>query len=76
MAQHDELQCDAQSIAYDFDRKTGLLKMVSGDCCDMSACVALFERIDPDVKRIDTFSGVAADTVYVKSGKHWNALTP
>jgi hypothetical protein len=45
----------------------GRLIMTPGACCDMSGCIALFERIDPQVRRIETFSGDKPDTAYTYS---------
>lgn len=75
--QHDELQCDVRAVRYDFDKKVGELFMDDGDCCDFTGCIDLFLRIDPAVKRINTFSGEAEDTIYVRDrdGK-WAASMP
>lgn len=72
---HPTLQCGAKSIRYDFDTKTGQLFMEEGDCCDMSGCIKFFERIDEKVSRIETFSGSAEDTLYVRrrSSGEWTA---
>ena len=76
MAQRDDLGCDAQAIAYDFDRKIGMLKMRDGNCCDMEGCIEFFKAIDPEIRRIETFSGEVPDTVYALTGNSWNAITP
>ena len=72
---HPKLQCTVIGVAYDFPSQTGRLIMTPGACCDMSGCIALFERIDPQVRRIETFSGDKPDTAYTYSfdeGK-WSA---
>lgn len=69
-----DLDCDVSNLAYDFETKTGTLNMPPMNCCDMSACIALFEKIDPGVKRIDTFSGKNQDTSYVLQATGWKAL--
>jgi len=68
--------CDVRSVSYDFRKKTGTLGMAPYHCCNMSACIAFFCRIDPAVKRIDTFSGKVPDTIYCRSGKEWKAFMP
>lgn len=70
------LQCRAKDVRYDFDRKTGMLVMAAGDCCDMSGCISLFENIDPDVERIRTVSGAEEDTSYFRSEFGWVARHP
>jgi hypothetical protein len=42
----------------------------------MEGCVDLFERIDPEVKRIETFVGDVPDTIYTKTAGRWQALMP
>jgi predicted PhzF superfamily epimerase YddE/YHI9 len=54
---HKELQTNPISIIYNFDKRTGILFMEPGTCCDMSGCIAFFERIDPHVQRIYTIAG-------------------
>lgn len=64
--------CNVTEISYSPVNKTGVLKMEEGHCCDMTACIKLFERIDPFVDRIQTMSGTTPDTVYRRdSGGKW-----
>ena len=70
---HKELVTDARRVAYDFDQQRGWLLQASGTCCDMTGCIALFKRIDPNVKIIETFSGRRADVRYVKQDGKWRA---
>lgn len=72
----DRLKCNVISLAYDFRTHTGQLYLLDGDCCDMTGCVALFEKIDRKVKAINTYSGDQEDTMYRKEGKEWNAFLP
>ena len=73
--QHDQFMCKVKDLAYDFAKKTGTLHMAPADCCDMQGCVDLFERIDPRVRRIETFAGDKVDTIYVRErGKDWRAI--
>jgi hypothetical protein len=76
VAQRDDFQCYAKSVGYDFEKKRGTLNMAEHECCDMSGCIAFFTKIDPDVKRIDTFSGAVPDTIYKRFGRKWLAITP
>ncbi len=69
--QHKELMCRVHSISYDFASKTGVLRMDDGNFCDMQGCTGLFERISPDVERIETYSGNEADTFYKKTKAGW-----
>ena len=69
------LQCDIVSIGYDDEMDTGELIMSVGDCCDMSACIALFTSIDPGVKVIETYSGAQRDTVYRLVDEEWKAYS-
>jgi hypothetical protein len=73
MNPEDRLMCEVTSLAYDFRKKIGRLKMADGDCCDMSGCIAMFSAIDREVSRIETYSGVRKDTLYVRSGTVWSA---
>lgn len=68
-----DIGCDLLSLAYDFRTRCGELRMPDDECCDMSACVALFEVIDPSVKKIETYAGAILDTVYWRSGFGWEA---
>lgn len=68
-----DLQCEAMSLRYDFDARVGRLDMPQTNACDMAGCIALFERIDSGVERIDTFSGSKPDTSYVRNGQSWLA---
>ncbi|MFS2324631.1 hypothetical protein U2P60_04300 [Brucella sp. H1_1004] len=71
---HNELQCKAYRIHYDFSLKSGTLFIESGACTDMHGCIALFERIDPNVSLIRTFAGGDADTIYRRGKRRWSAF--
>ena len=72
---HTEMQCSVLSMAYNFTTRTGKLFMVEGDCCDMSACIEFFMRIDPLVLQIRTFSGGKKDTAYKRrEDRDWRAF--
>jgi hypothetical protein len=72
----DRLQCRVVELAYDFDDLAGEIYLPPGDCCDMRACIKLFEAIDERVARIDTYSGVVHDTSYIKGYTGWRAEPP
>lgn len=71
---HTELQCFVESIEYDFELRLGSVHIDAGGCTDMSGAITLFERIDPTVIRIETFSDDKQDTVYVRRESGWVAL--
>lgn len=70
---HIELQCAVYDITYNFPTRTGVLLMEDGNCCDMSGCIAFFQRIDPEVTSIFTKAGNEPDTTYVKTADGWIA---
>ena len=74
MARRSDFQCDVESVAYDFQTRTGTLRMAADNCCDMGGCIAFFVRVDPAVSRIETFSGSSPDTIYARTRGHWNAV--
>ncbi|MGH8432866.1 MAG: hypothetical protein ACREUF_20960 [Solimonas sp.] len=74
VTQRDDFQCSVKSMGYDFETRVGTLNMAEHECCDMSGCIAFFTRIDPDVVRINTFSGSKPDTAYLRSGGQWQAM--
>jgi hypothetical protein len=61
------------AIHYDRESRVGELVMPTGCCCDMTGAIRLFERIDPDVEQIQTFSGDEHDVIYTKSEAGWFA---
>jgi hypothetical protein len=78
--QRTDLWCEVQSLTYDFPSRRGRLYMPWGNCCDMTGCIALFERIDPDCALIETYEGnergkgYQADTIYRLTEAGWEAL--
>jgi hypothetical protein len=73
---HPDLQCDVVRLAYDFATRVGTLQMPPDNCCDMSGCIALFERIDSNVTRIETVAGSKPDTAYSRTPAGWRAAQP
>lgn len=72
----EDLQCDVARLSYDFDNRRGQLHMEAAHSCDMGGCIALFEKIDPNVERITTIAGEIFDTIYVKTRTGWDARVP
>jgi hypothetical protein len=72
-----ELGCFVHSLHYDFATGCGQLTIARNGCTDMGGCIELFRRIDPNVRRIKTFSGSKADTAYaIDADGQWNAYQP
>ncbi len=69
----DRLWCFVESVHYSVSDRCGTLRMSDLSACDMEECIALFERIDPDVKRIETWAGDQPDTLYCKRADGWEA---
>lgn len=61
---HAQLQCFVAEIRYDFIQKFGTVVIDESGCTDMGGCIAFFERIDPTVRCIQTYSGNRSDTTY------------
>jgi hypothetical protein len=68
---------DVKFSAYAYKDRRGCLVMREGHAADMSSAVALFERIDPAVECVHTFSGNLPTAIYVrrKNGA-WTARQP
>jgi hypothetical protein len=64
-----------ESLTYNFVRHIGQLYLPEGCCCDMDGCIELFQKIDKNVRRIDTFSGMESDTIYIRNGTNWFATS-
>jgi hypothetical protein len=69
----DRLQCEVLKLTYDFKSQRGDLRIAEDECCDMSACIKLFEAIDSGVRKIETYAGDVLDTIYWRSGFGWEA---
>ena len=78
--QSGTLGCEVDRLEYDFNKRIGRLFMPKDNCCDMSGCVAMFERIDPHVKRIETFAAGKPDYDEAKwldiIRKTWRKMSP
>lgn len=72
---HPELQCFVEGVAYNFVQRCGIVHISDSGCTDMGGCIAFFVRIDPAVRRIETFSDSKPDTIYQRGGDgQWVAL--
>src|SRR5262245_26247789 len=60
----DDLATELTGLEYDFKAHTGRLHMAAACSCDMRGCIALFQRIDPEVQRIEAFAGGVPDIIY------------
>lgn len=58
------LICGVRSLEYDFDERTGILRLPGLHCCDMQGAIDLFSAIDKEVRLIKVFSGPKPDTTY------------
>ena len=68
------LGCAVEGLTYDFERMEGALHLARNHCCDMTACINLFKRIDPRVQFIQTFAAGVMDTKYrLRSSGEWVA---
>jgi hypothetical protein len=71
---HRNLLCEPIRLEYDFQRREGYLWMAEGNCCDMPGCIEIFEAIDDEVLKIQTFAGSNPDTVYTRKDRgDWKA---
>lgn len=71
------VQAEVHRIEFDLRRHSVEIHLADGDCVDMSGAIYLAKRIDPFVRRINTFSGAARDTSYGQIfDDKWEAFTP
>lgn len=71
---NDEAQCFVHFINYDYISGVGSIMMLTGNCCDMSGTIRLFERIDKNVNSIISYYPEGdPDTVYIKVAGKWQA---
>jgi hypothetical protein len=70
------LGCCVARVAYDFPTHTGRAFLLPGHCTDATSVVRYFQLLDPDVCRIETFSGDEPDTVYIRGAKSWPVGKP
>lgn len=71
---HETLVCHPVKVAYYFAHKRGELMLRANECCDMTGCINLFKKIDPEVNDIQTWSGSELDTRYVLFDGKWRAI--
>jgi hypothetical protein len=70
----ERIGAEARGVRYDVARRTGQLHMPDGCCCDMQACIDLFQGIDAHVEVIFTYAGARADTIYSRTNGKWSAI--
>jgi hypothetical protein len=63
---HTNLMCGIEHLSYDFVGKVAVLRLPEGHCVDMDGAIKFVKRIDPQVRRIETWSGSEVDTLYVR----------
>lgn len=72
-----ELMCYVIALRYDFIHHRGTIAFPDNSYCDMGGCIALFTRIDPEVKFIQTSAGQSLDMGYMrKATGEWIAFSP
>jgi hypothetical protein len=71
-----DLSTNVRRIEYDFEMRAGFLHMSLGCCTDMSGCIRLFQRIDPNIRVIYTLSGSVEDVAYYREQgtDRWRAI--
>jgi hypothetical protein len=67
----ETLGCQVESVRYIALERRGVLHVPSGQCGDMGATMALFQRIDPDVEVIETWAGGRPDAVHRRFAGRW-----
>ena len=65
---NDELKCCVIEVRYSFPQRIGIAILEDGHCTSMCGCIRFFQRIDPEVRQIQTLSGRKDDTVYTRTG--------
>jgi hypothetical protein len=69
------LQCSLKRLEYNPETRIGMLWLGDGECTDMSGAIAVFQRIDPEVQTIVTWSGCKQDTAYHRTvAGAWRAV--
>ena len=61
---HKTLKCRPLSLDFNMTNRWARLHMAEGECCDMSGCIELVQRISYGIDYIETYSGNKKDTCY------------
>jgi hypothetical protein len=69
-----DLGCDVVALSYHFETRTGRLVMAEHGSCSQAGLVALFEGIDPNVQRIETFAGRISDGLHRLGPEGWESI--
>jgi hypothetical protein len=72
----EKLKCEVIALEYSFVTHCARLYISPAQCCDMLACINLFQQMDPQVQRIETFTGLRKDATYIRESQNWIALMP
>lgn len=70
----NRLQALPLFASYDYIKRNGLMILQADGCTDMTGCIEYFQRIDPDVEHIVTWSDGAGKTVYRKLAGEWRGV--
>jgi hypothetical protein len=70
----DLLQCFVLTVYYDPEAQCGDLHLPDRSWCDMSGCIALFQRLDPEVQQIQVWERSDRTNLYRRVGKRWEAM--
>ena len=69
----NELMCEVVEIRYGVAERIGIAILKDGHCTDMCGAIRFFQRIDPEVRQVQTFGGKKPDMVYSRIGDaHWH----
>lgn len=68
-----DIQCSVSHLTYSFHSHLGDLFIADNQCTDMTTCIELFRRLDPDVREIRVHEGTHNETIYTKIGEQWTA---
>ncbi|MFZ0916675.1 MAG: hypothetical protein WAN04_07255, partial [Candidatus Udaeobacter sp.] len=63
-------------ITYDFEQCAGKLYQDMLCYCDMTECIEFFKRVDPEVRKIQTYVAGEEDTAYWLKHGGWIATRP
>lgn len=62
-----EIGCNVLNLVYDFEERSGTLRVAADEWTDMEGCIELFSRIDPRVMVILVYNGSTEGIAYERS---------
>lgn len=74
--QRDDLVTGVARIEYLVEQRMGRLYLPDGYSVNMSGAIRLFTDIDPEVKRVEVFSGTLPEGVYKIVAGEWEYFKP